>query len=230
MRINRRLNKELLFQLFISSPNQELYSLRGSGNKEFMSYLSCGDKWNTWTESESVLSSHFDPLSSSINLEETPSFTWRKGGCLKRWHLLTNDQKHGGLMKLRNRPGRLLRLFLEPKSLTREKTLSRLGFSQFPLVLLGLLTQRQALFFSRSLACLFCLMRELAIAAAMASLAARSETSADKKKRISLLWREKSDAAVPLKSSSRAETTNWTKSGGCNSPSEGETTIRWCPW
>lgn len=75
-------------------------------------------------------------------------------------------------MKLRNRPGRLLRLFLEPKSLTREKTLSRLGFSQFPLVLLGLLTQRQALFFSRSLACLFCLMRELAIAAAMASLAA----------------------------------------------------------
>lgn len=84
-------------------------------------------------------------------------------------------------MKLRNRPGRLLRLFLEPKSLTREKTLSRLGFSQFPLVLLGLLTQRQALFFSRSLACLFCLMRELAIAAAMASLAARSETSADKK-------------------------------------------------
>lgn len=83
-------------------------------------------------------------------------------------------------MKLRNRPGRLLRLFLEPKSLTREKTLSRLGFSQFPLVLLGLLTQRQALFFSRSLACLFCLMRELAIAAAMASLAAQSETSADK--------------------------------------------------
>lgn len=82
-------------------------------------------------------------------------------------------------MKLRNRPGRLLRLFLEPKSLTREKTLSRLGFSQFPLVLLGLLTQRQALFFSRSLACLFCLMRELAIAAAMASLAALPETSAD---------------------------------------------------
>lgn len=75
-------------------------------------------------------------------------------------------------MKLHNRPGRLLRLFLEPKSLTREKTFSRLGFSQLPLVLLGLLTQRQALDFSRSLACLFCLMRELAIAAAMASLAA----------------------------------------------------------
>lgn len=74
--------------------------------------------------------------------------------------------------RLHNRPGRLLRLFLEPKSLTREKTLSRLGFSQLPLVLLGLLTQRQALVFSRSLACLFCLMRELAIAAAMASLAA----------------------------------------------------------
>ncbi len=76
------------------------------------------------------------------------------------------------LMRLHNRPGRLLRLFLEPKSLTREKTLSRLGFSQLPLALLGLLTQRQALVFSRSLACLFCLMRELAIAAAMASLAA----------------------------------------------------------
>lgn len=74
--------------------------------------------------------------------------------------------------QVRNRPGRLLRLFLEPKSLTREKTFSRLGFSQFPLVLLGLLTQRQAFVFSRSLACLFCLMRELAIAAAMASFAA----------------------------------------------------------
>lgn len=77
------------------------------------------------------------------------------------------------LMKLHHRPGRLLRLFLEPKSLTLEKTFSRLGFSQPPLALLGLLTQRQALVFSRSLACLFCLMRELAIAAAMASLAAR---------------------------------------------------------
>lgn len=97
-------------------------------------------------------------------------------------NLLTNDQKHSSLMKLRNRPGRLLRLFLEPNSLTREKTLSRLGFSQFPLALLGLLTQRQALFFSRSLACLFCLMRELAIAAAMASLAARPETSAGEKR------------------------------------------------
>lgn len=72
-----------------------------------------------------------------------------------------------------NRPGRLLRRFLEPKSLTREKTFSRLGFSQLPLALLGLLTQRQAFDFSRSLACLFCLMRELAIAAAMASLATR---------------------------------------------------------
>lgn len=71
-----------------------------------------------------------------------------------------------------NRPGRLLRLFLEPKSLTLEKTFSRLGLSEFPLVLLGLLTHRQAFVFSRSLACLFCLMRELAIAAAMASFAA----------------------------------------------------------
>lgn len=76
------------------------------------------------------------------------------------------------LITFPNRPGRLLRLFLEPKSLTREKTFSRLGFSQLPLVLLGLLTQRQAFDFSRSLACLFCRMRELAIAAAMASLAA----------------------------------------------------------
>lgn len=87
----------------------------------------------------------------------------------------------GSLLKLRNRPGRLLRLFLEPKSLTREKTFSRLGFSQFPLALLGLLTQRQAFVFSRSLACLFCLMRELAIAAAMASLAALREKTSEEK-------------------------------------------------
>lgn len=71
------------------------------------------------------------------------------------------------------RPGRLLLRFLEPKSLTLEKTLSRLGFSHVPLVLFGLLTQRQALDFSRSLACLFCRIRELAIAAAMASLTVR---------------------------------------------------------
>lgn len=67
-------------------------------------------------------------------------------------------------------PGRLRLLFLEPKSLTREKTLSRLGFSHVPLALLGLFTQRQAFDFSRSLACLFCRIRELAIAAAIASL------------------------------------------------------------
>lgn len=67
-------------------------------------------------------------------------------------------------------PGRLRLLFFEPKSLTREKTLSRLGFSHVPLALLGLFTQRQALDFSRSLACLFCRIRELAIAAAIASL------------------------------------------------------------
>lgn len=114
-------------------------------------------------------------------------------------------------MKLRNRPGRLLRLFLEPKSLTREKTLSRLGLSQFPLVLLGLLTQRQALFFSRSLACLFCLMRELAIAAAMASLAALCQ-KLPQTNPTWVLWVAKSnwiqspDAAALLKSSSRAET------------------------
>lgn len=69
------------------------------------------------------------------------------------------------------RPGRLLLRFFEPKSLTRENKLSLLGFSQFPMLLLGLLAQRLALAFSRSLACLFCRMRELAIAAAVASLA-----------------------------------------------------------
>lgn len=101
---------------------------------------------------------------------------------LLRWDIKSNNIKEPiMMMKLCNRPGRLLRLFLEPKSLTREKTFSRLGFSQFPLVLLGLLTQRQALVFSRSLACLFCLMRELAIAAAMASLAAVWEKLPKKK-------------------------------------------------
>lgn len=69
------------------------------------------------------------------------------------------------------RPGRLLLRFFEPKSLTRENKLSLLGFSQFPMLLLGLLAHRLALAFSRSLACLFCRMRELAIAAAVASLA-----------------------------------------------------------
>lgn len=69
------------------------------------------------------------------------------------------------------RPGRLLLRFFEPKSLTRENKLSLLGFSQFPMLLLGLLAQRLAFAFSRSLACLFCRMRELAIAAAVASLA-----------------------------------------------------------
>lgn len=69
------------------------------------------------------------------------------------------------------RPGRLLLRFFEPKSLTRENKLSLLGFSQFPMLLLGLLAQRPALAFSRSLACLFCRMRLLAIAAAVASLA-----------------------------------------------------------
>lgn len=71
------------------------------------------------------------------------------------------------------RPGRLLLRFLEPKSLTLEKTLIRLGFSHVPLVLFGLLTQRQTLDFSRSLACLFCRISELAIAAAIASLTVR---------------------------------------------------------
>lgn len=65
-------------------------------------------------------------------------------------------------------PGLLLRLFLEPKSLTREKTFN-LFLSQLVLPLLGLLTHLQALDFSRSRACLFCRISELAIAAAMAT-------------------------------------------------------------
>lgn len=80
--------------------------------------------------------------------------------------ILKQDIKNTGNI----RPGRLLLRFLEPNNLTLEKTLSRLGFSHVPLVLFGLLTQRQAFDFSRSLACLFCRIRELAIAAAMASL------------------------------------------------------------
>lgn len=67
-------------------------------------------------------------------------------------------------------PGRLLLRFLLPKSLTREKTLSLLGFSHGLLALLGLLVHRQTFDFSRSLACLFWRMRELAIAAAIATL------------------------------------------------------------
>lgn len=67
-------------------------------------------------------------------------------------------------------PGRLLRLFLEPKSLTLENTFN-LFLSQLPLLLLGLLTHLQALDFSRSLACLFWRIRELAMAAAMAATA-----------------------------------------------------------
>lgn len=66
------------------------------------------------------------------------------------------------------RPGLLLRLFLEPKSLTREKTFN-LFLSQLVLPLLGLLTHLQALDFSRSRACLFCRISELAIAAAIAT-------------------------------------------------------------
>lgn len=82
--------------------------------------------------------------------------------------VLTQDINKGNI-----RPGRRRLRFLEPNNLTLEKTLSRLGFSHVPLVLFGLLTQRQALDFSRSLACLFCRIRELAIAAAMASLTVR---------------------------------------------------------
>lgn len=63
--------------------------------------------------------------------------------------------------------GRLLFLFfLDPNNLTRENTFSLLGFSLAPLLLLGLLLPRQAFAFSRSLACRFWRIRELAIAAA----------------------------------------------------------------
>lgn len=51
-------------------------------------------------------------------------------------------------------PGLLLRLFLEPKSLTREKTFN-LFLSQLVFPLLGLLTHLHALDFSRSRACRF---------------------------------------------------------------------------
>lgn len=156
-----------------------IFILKWSGKKELISHFSQQPVMKSGTRGPTLIVRPLVALTRSldcyINMENNSAkciFSKVKTSCLNRWHLLTNDQKDSSLMKLRNRPGRLLRLFLEPKSLTREKTLSRLGFSQFPLVLLGLLTQRQALFFSRSLACLFCLMRELAIAAAMASLAA----------------------------------------------------------
>lgn len=79
--------------------------------------------------------------------------------------------KYGGAKKPAKspfQPGLLLRLFLEPKSLTREKTFN-LFLSQLVLPLLGLLTHLQAFDFSRSRACRFCRMSELAIAAAMAT-------------------------------------------------------------
>lgn len=63
--------------------------------------------------------------------------------------------------------GRLLfRFFLDPNSLTRENTFSLLGFSLVPLLLLGLPVPRHAFAFSRSRACRFWRIRELAIAAA----------------------------------------------------------------
>lgn len=54
--------------------------------------------------------------------------------------------------------------------MTLENTFN-LFLSQLPLLLLGLLTHLQALDFSRSLACLFWRIRELAMAAAMAATA-----------------------------------------------------------
>lgn len=77
-----------------------------------------------------------------------------------------------------HRPGgRLLfRFFLEPNNLTRENTFSLLGFSFAPLLLLGLPLPRHAFAFSRSLACRFWRIRELAIAAARDMFPRRSET------------------------------------------------------
>ena len=73
--------------------------------------------------------------------------------------------------------GRLLfRFFLDPNSLTRENTLSLLGFSLVPLLLLGLPLPRHAFAFSRSLACRFWRIRELAIAAARDMFPRWSET------------------------------------------------------
>lgn len=77
-----------------------------------------------------------------------------------------------------HRPGgRLLfRFFLEPNNLTRENTFSLLGFSFAPLLLLGLPLPRHAFAFSRSLACRFWRIRELAIAAARDMFPRWSET------------------------------------------------------
>lgn len=73
--------------------------------------------------------------------------------------------------------GRLLfRFFLDPNNLTRENTFSLLGFSFVPLLLLGLPLPRQAFAFSRSLACRFWRIRELAIAAARDMFPRWSET------------------------------------------------------
>lgn len=73
--------------------------------------------------------------------------------------------------------GRLLfRFFLDPNNLTRENTFSLLGFSFVPLLLLGLPLPRHAFAFSRSLACRFWRIRELAIAAARDMFPRWSET------------------------------------------------------
>lgn len=74
--------------------------------------------------------------------------------------------------------GRLLfRFFLDPNSLTRENTFSLLGFSLVPLLLLGLPLPRHAFAFSRSLACRFWRIRELAMAAARDMFPRWSETA-----------------------------------------------------
>lgn len=82
--------------------------------------------------------------------------------------LLVMVQPMATRLLLTLRPGgRLLfRFFLDPNNLTRENTFSLLGFSFAPLLLLGLLLPRQAFAFSRSRACRFWRIRELAIAAA----------------------------------------------------------------
>lgn len=88
--------------------------------------------------------------------------------CCSPWTFLFSTFRPGGRL--------LFRFFLDPNNLTRENTFSLLGFSFVPLLLLGLPLPRQAFAFSRSLACRFWRIRELAIAAARDMFPRWSET------------------------------------------------------
>lgn len=136
-------------------------------------------KWNPCYSAQRILvyssdSFEWKELKCSHNFLTQSTVTMMRMGLWWRWLMDMAIWVKSAKKNTHNiRPGRLLLRFFEPKSLTRENKLSLLGFSQFPMLLLGLLAQRLALAFSRSLACLFCRMRELAIAAAVASLAFR---------------------------------------------------------